>query len=456
MSVLLDTTDLSLKYAGHYNEVKQMLLSNSSSILNVHRNKAFQNFVTQGIPTRRNENYKYTNLNPAFTPDFSFEHEYTKSDANLEEVFRCDVPQLDTYLTLTFNGWYYERNTVDKNLPNNVILDGLKNALKNYPGIVENYYAKLADTESDALVALNTALAQDGYFLFVPKNTSIDKPIQIINLLKAEKSTFTTQRNLIIIEQGASCNLVLCNHTLNSTKYLSNTVTEIFVGENAHLEITNLQNQHNNSTSLNSVFVHQERNSVATTNTISLHGGIIRNNLKYVLDGENAIANLHGMSFLDKKQHVDNFIQIVHAKPHCESNQLFKNVLDDQATGAFTGQIHVMRDAQKTNAFQRNNNLLLTDKATMQTKPQLIIDADDVKCSHGATVGQLDEEALFYLRARGIDQYKAKMIMMNAFAHEVVQEIKIEALRERIDDLVEKRLKGEVARCHECAYNCDC
>ena len=162
------------------------------------------------------------------------------------------------------------------------------------------------------------------------------------------------------------------------------------------------------------------------------------------------------MSFLDRKQHVDNFIKIIHAKPHCQSNQLFKNVLDEQSTGAFSGQIHVMRDAQKTNAFQRNNNLLLTDKATMQTKPQLIIDADDVKCSHGATVGQLDEEALFYLRARGIDEHKARMIMMNAFAHEVIQNISIDALRERIDDLVERRLKGEVARCHECAYNCDC
>ena len=346
--------------------------------------------------------------------------------------------------------------TRSSGLPQNVVLEGLQNTLKTNPVIIEKHYARLADTASDPLVALNTALAQDGYFLQVSKNTLIDKPIQIINLLKAEKATFTTQRNLIIIEPGASCKIILCDHTLDLNQYLSNSVTEIFVGENAHLEVYNLQNQHNQSTSLNSIFVHQEQNSTATTSTMSLHGGLIRNNIKYILDGENAESNLYGMSFLDKKQHVDNFIKIIHAKPHCQSNQLFKNVLDEESSGAFSGQIHVMRDAQKTNAFQRNNNLLLTDKATMQTKPQLIIDADDVKCSHGATVGQLDEEALFYLRARGIDEYKARMIMMNAFAHEVIQNISIEALRERIDELVEKRLKGEVARCHECAYNCDC
>ena len=165
---------------------------------------------------------------------------------------------------------------------------------------------------------------------------------------------------------------------------------------------------------------------------------------------------MFGMAFMDRKQHVDNFTQVIHSKPNCVSNQLYKNVLDDQSTGAFSGRIHVVRDAQKTNAFQRNNNILLTDEATMQTKPQLIIDADDVKCSHGATVGQIDEEALFYLRARGIDENKARLMMMNAFTHEVVNEIKLEPLRDRIDELVDKRLKGELARCHDCDYQCDC
>ena len=161
------------------------------------------------------------------------------------------------------------------------------------------------------------------------------------------------------------------------------------------------------------------------------------------------------MAFLDKKQHVDNFTVLEHSKPHCLSNQQFKNVLDNEATGAFSGRIHVQRDAQKTNAYQRNNNLLLTDKAQMQTKPQLIIEADDVKCSHGATVGQIDEDALFYLRARGISEAQARLMMMHAFSYEVIQEIKVEVLRDRISELVDKRLRGDVGRCHECAYQCE-
>jgi Fe-S cluster assembly protein SufD len=362
---------------------------------------------------------------------------------------------LETHLALIFNGWFYERNKTEK-LPGGIILESLEKMALQNPDWIGKYYSMLAKTHEDPTVALNTAFAKDGYFLYIPKNVTIDKPLQLINLLQKEKDTFVTQRNLIVVEPGATLQIIICNHTLNLNQYFSNAVTEIFVGENASLDYYTVQNEHNRSTSVNSVFIRQEKDSKATTHTSSLHGGLIRNNLKVILNGENAEAHMFGMAFSDKKQHFDNFTQVIHAKPHCQSNQLYKNVLDNESTGAFAGRIHVVRDAQKTNAFQRNNNLLLTDQATMQTKPQLIIDADDVKCSHGATVGQIDEEALFYLRARGIEEKKARLMMMNAFAHEVIQEIKVEALRDRIDDLVEKRLKGEVARCHECAYNCEC
>lgn len=456
MSVIAEKTDLSLKYTGHYNEVKELLFEGSSDILNAQRNKAFRDFVVQGIPTRKNENYKYTNLQPKFLPDYNFVHSKEKTDANLNEIFSCDVPQLNTHLTLLFNGWYYEKNVKSGIFQDGVVLDGLENIAKTNPELLQKYYAKIAETETDAMVALNTAFAKDGYFLYIPKNVKVEKPIQIINILKSETDTFSTQRNIVVVEPGAQVQLIVCDHTLNLNQYLSNSVTEIFVAENANIEYFTVQNQHNKSTSINSVFIHQEKNSNASTHTVSLHGGLIRNNLKFVIDGENSEANMFGMAFLDREQHIDNFTQVIHAKPHCQSNQVYKYVLDDKSTGAFSGKIHVARDAQKTNAFQRNNNILLTDQATMQTKPQLVIDADDVKCSHGATVGQIDEEALFYLRARGIEEDKARMMMMNAFAHEVIQEIKIEALRERIDELIEKRLKGEVAHCHDCAYNCEC
>ena len=455
MSVLVEKADLSLKYTAHYNEVKELLFENSSEVLNAQRNKAFQDFVLQGIPTRKNENYKYTSLQPQFSPEYQFIHRREEVEADLNAIFRCDVPQLETHLALVFNGWFYERNKTEK-LSGGIILESLEKMALQNPDLIGKYYSMLAKTHEDPTVALNTAFAKDGYFLYIPKNVTIDKPLQLINLLQKEKDTFVTQRNLIVVEPGANLQIIICNHTLNLNQYFSNAVTEIFVGENASLDYYTVQNEHNRSTSVNSVFIRQEKDSKVTTHTSSLHGGLIRNNLKVVLNGENAEAHMFGMAFSDKKQHFDNFTQVIHAKPHCQSNQLYKNVLDNESTGAFAGRIHVVRDAQKTNAFQRNNNLLLTDHATMQTKPQLIIDADDVKCSHGATVGQIDEEALFYLRARGIEEKKARLMMMNAFAHEVIQEIKVEALRDRIDDLVEKRLKGEVARCHECAYNCEC
>lgn len=455
MSVLVENANLSLKYTAHYNKVKELLFEGSPDVMNDVRNKAFQDFVMQGIPTRKNENYKYTNLHPHFLPDYNFVHKQENNDVDTATVFRCDVPQLNIEPRLIFNGWYNKTDNKSLNLPEGVILCSLAEIAKTNPELIKKYYAKIAKTDADSMVALNTAYAKDGYFIYIPKNVIVENPIQLINFLQAENSTFVTQRNLVIIEPGGSANLILCDHTLNLNQYLNNTVTEIFVGENANLDYYTLQNQHNNTTSINSVFIQQERDSVVTTHTYSLHGGLIRNNLKFVLNGENAEANMYGMAFLDRKQHVDNFTQIIHAKPNCQSNQVYKFVLDGESTGAFSGMIHVVRDAQNTNAFQKNNNLLLTDQATMQTKPQLIIDADDVKCSHGATVGQIDEEALFYLRARGIDEDKARLMMMNAFAHDVVRKIKVESLANRIDELVERRLNGEVARCHECAYNCE-
>jgi len=455
MSVLVEKADLSLKYTAHYNNYKEQLFENSSDILNAQRSKAFQNFVMQGIPTQKNENYKYTNLQPYFLPEFEFVIKKERRKLDFNDAFRCNVPQLNTNLALTFNGWFYESEKESQNLPKGVILDSLDNISKVKPELLEKY-ASLAKTDEDPLVALNTAFAKDGFFLYVPKNVMVENPIQIINLLQRDKDTFSTQRNFILVEEGAKVQVLLCDHTLNLNKYLSNSITEIFAGNNAEVEFYTLQNQHNGATNLNSVFIEQQKDSRVTSHTVSLHGGLIRNNLTFILNGENAEANMFGMAFMDKKQHVDNFTQVIHAKPHCNSNQIYKNVLDENSSGAFSGRIHVVRDAQKTNAFQRNNNLLLTDDANMQTKPQLIIDADDVKCSHGATVGQIDEEALFYIRTRGIDEDKARLMMMNAFAHEVVKEIKLEPLRNRIDDLVDKRLQGEVARCHDCAYNCDC
>jgi Fe-S cluster assembly protein SufD len=265
---------------------------------------------------------------------------------------------------------------------------------------------------------------------------------------------FNQHRNLIIVEENADITLIICDHTLSPQKFLTNAVTEVYVGQNAHFDIIRVQNEHNNACKITHTFIHQEKDSTASSNNITLHGGLIRNSTYHYLQGEGSESLSFGLYLADKWQHIDNFVNVEHLAPNCRSNQLFKGVLDDMSTAAFNGRIFVARDAQGTAAYQKNNNILLTDDAKMDTKPQLEIYADDVKCSHGATVGQIDENAMFYLQSRGIDRREARLMLMFGFAHEVLQNIRIEPLRERMDNLVMQRLKGELSRCASCMVKC--
>ncbi|WP_163709821.1 Fe-S cluster assembly protein SufD [Mangrovibacterium lignilyticum] len=444
---------VSEKYSELYKEKRSLLDEGSSPLLNRMRDVSMKRFEQVGVPGFKNEDYKYTNLERVFGKEYRHVLAYETVDVDLNEVFQCDVPQLDTYTVLLINGWYYARNLQLEGLPEGVVAGSLKQISNEQPELLENYLNRQAALSNDPLVALNTAFAKDGFFLYVPEGVKLEKPIQVINLTRGQEATFSTQRNLIITGAKTEAKVIFCDHTLSSIDCLGNNVTEVFVGDGAVVDVYTIQNQNNKSNSVNSSFFKVGEKSNLLSGVACLHGGLIRNNLVVSLDGEHSEAGVFGMSFTDKRQHVDNFTNILHNKANCLSNQLYKNVLDEDSVGAFTGRIHVARDAQKTNAFQRNNNVLLTDTAKMNTKPQLIIDADDVKCSHGATVGQIDLDALFYMRARGINENDARMMLMNAFAHEVVQEIRVEALRDRIDELVEKRLKGELAKCHSCDIN---
>ena len=330
----------------------------------------------------------------------------------------------------------------------------MKRAMVENTELVRKYYGQIANTAKDPIIALNSAFAQDGIFIYVPDNLIIERPIQIIDLLRSEEDLYVTQRNLIIAGKNAQVKLMFCDHTLAVHSYIANYLTEVYMDADSCVDIYGIQNQHNGTAYLNGIFVHQERNSQLITNTISLHGGMTRNHLHVDLHGDHANAALFGLSLTDKDQHCDNFTSIEHNAQSCHSNQIFKNILDDNSTGAFSGRIHVMPGAKKTEAYQRNNSVLLTKVAKMNTKPQLVIDNDDVKCSHGATVGQVNEEALFYLQTRGINETEARLMLMFAFAHEVLANIRVEQLRQSIDRLVNKRLRGEVSRCHDCKLEC--
>ena len=451
-SILIESTEL--RIAGLFEENDALLNRGVPDFLNRDRKKAMEEFLRMGIPDRKLENYKYTDLTRLFAKEnYNRAFSPTSFDFDMQEVFTCDVPEFDTHVLFHVNGWFFEKNKTSQ-FPSGVIIKSLKRALIENSDFVEKYYGKIADITKDPIVALNSAFAQDGIFIYVPDNLIIEKPIQVIDLLRSEEDLYVTQRNLIVVGKNAQVKLMFCDHTLAVHSYIANYLTEVYMHDDSLVDIYGIQNQHNGTAYLNGIFVHQDRNSQLITNTISLHGGITRNHLHVDLSGEHANAALFGLALTDKDQHCDNFTSIEHAAQACHSNQIFKNILDDNSTGAFTGRIHVMPGAKKTEAYQRNNSVLLTKVAKMNTKPQLVIDNDDVKCSHGATIGQVNEEALFYLQTRGINEKEARLMLMFAFAHEVLANIRVEQLRQSIDRLVNKRLRGEVSRCHDCKLEC--
>ncbi len=455
MTVEVDKISAADRITDIFRNNEATLYMGLTDVVNNLREPALKAFLRMGIPNYKTENYKYTDLTNLFDHE-NFRRSFApdKFEVDLAEVFSCDVPHFDTYLAIAVNGWFYESAKHRFSYPDGVIVKSFKRAVHENPQLIEKYYGKSANVETDPLTALNTVFAQDGIFIYIPDNVHLDKPIQVINLLRSEEDLYVTQRNLIVAGNNSRARVIFCDHTLTPQTYIANNVTETEIGQDAVIDIYTIQNHHNKAANLTGLFINQHQNSVLGTDIISLHGGIIRNNLSVILNGEHAEAKLCGLALSDKNQHVDNFTYIEHAKPNCRSNQLYKNILDDLATGAFTGRIYVARGAVKTEAYQRNNNVLLTKTAKMNTKPQLVIDNDDVKCTHGATVGRIDDEALFYLQSRGINEREARLMLMFAFAHEVLNEIKVDQLRERIDRLVNKRLRGEVSKCHLCAMDC--
>ncbi|MBP7508713.1 MAG: Fe-S cluster assembly protein SufD [Prolixibacteraceae bacterium] len=437
-----------------YIQNKSVYYEGCPPFMNDLRDKAIELFNSKGIPSKKNENYKFTDLRPVFQNDYDVVPRYVFNEIRLHDMFRCDVPQLNAHVILMINGWYYNRNRMYESLPEGVICCGLQYAANNYPELIEKNYNKLSGKTDDPLTNLNTAFAKDGLFLYVPDNVIIEKPIQIINILNSKTNTLAIQRNMFVLGENSEAKIVFCDHTLNRNYYILNNLTECFVGKSARMGFYAIQNQHNAAANNNNLFISLSDNSDLDTNIVTLNGGIVRNNINVSLDGEHANASVNGIALADQNQHIDNFTFIDHVVPNCTSNQIFKNILDDKSSGAFSGQIHVFPDAQKTEAFQRNNNVLLTENSTMNSKPQLIIDADDVKCSHGATIGRIDEEALFYLRTRGISEKEARLMIMFAFADEVISQIKVPALKERIEELVDRRLKGDLGPCQHCSLSC--
>ena len=451
----LKATGTAEKYIELFRQNKGLIINGDPDFLSDLREEAMLSFEKSGFPRKRQEDYKYSHLEPVFGGELSFQFTPREISFDEQDLFRCDVPMLDSHVLTVLNGFFYNPDGPSLfELENGIIYGSLKEAINRYPKLVSPHLGQGALLEKESFVSLNTAFSQDGIFLYVPEGKKLEKPIQIINLLLSDKNQMVHHRNLILVEKNGSAEVIICDHTLSPHLFLTNSVTEVFLGENSDLDLLRLQNEHNNSCQITNTWIKQERSSRCQHGTITLHGGLVRNNLHVKMTGEGAETTALGLSLEDKNQHIDNFTVIEHMAPNCRSEQHYKGVLDDMSTGAFTGKIHVHPDAQKTEAYQTNNNILLSDTAKMFTKPQLEIYADDVKCSHGATVGQLEKDALFYLQSRGIPKDESRLLLMDAFSHDVISRIKQASLHERISDLVSKRLRGELSRCNNCAMNC--
>ena len=451
------------QYIELYEQCRDLICDHSADVMNAVRDAAFEDFKRQGFPTRKVERYKYTDMQKLFEPDYGLNLKRLEIPVDPYEAFRCDVPNLSTSLYFVVNDAFYSRALPKSLLPEGVVIGSMKELFNDQCSMFNvqwaEYYSKLAKTSDDAVTALNTMLAQDGLLVYVPKNVQVDRAIQVINILKAPSlnregrggsSLMVNRRVLIIVEEGASARLLFCDHTADDRPFLATQVIEAYVGENASLDLYCLEETHYKNVRVSNVYIDQQRSSRVNHNVITLHNGVTRNRLDLTLNGEGAECFCNGCVIGDKGQHVDNNTLIDHKASHCTSRELYKYVMGDQSVGAFAGRVLVRHGAQKTSSEEVNQNLCTSREARMYTQPMLEIYADDVKCSHGSTVGQLNDAALFYMQQRGITEKEARLLLELAFINEVVDQIQLIPLRDRLRYLVEKRFRGELNKCEGC------
>ena len=438
------------QYIDLFSQCEDLICRKSVPVLNALRAEAFAHFERLGFPSLQGEDYKYTDVAKAFAPDYGLNLNRLDIPVNPYDVFRCDVPNLSTSLYFVVNDVFYNKELPKAHLPEGVYAGGLMEFARLYPEIAARYYGHGASMEDNALVALNTMLAQDGFVFYVPRGVVVERPVQLVNIFRSDVDIMANRRLLFIVEEDAEAKLLVCDHSIDDVKFLANQVVEIFAGENAHVDYYDLEESSASTSRFSSLYVRQAGNSNVVVNGVTLTNGLTRNNYYMSLDGEGATLTLSGMSVLDGEQQLDTYSLVSHNVPRCTCNELFKNVLNDHAVGAFSGRILVKEGAEKTSAYQTNRNLCATRECRMYSKPQLEIYADDVKCSHGMTTGQLDDAALFYMQSRGIPREEARMLLSVAFTADVIEQIRLDALRDRLHRLVEKRFRGELAKCEGC------
>ena len=408
-----------------------------NSILDI-KDQAIKVFETEGFPSKKDENWKYTSLNSVTKPDYSLAA--TGDDAiEFKDVKQYFLNDIDTFKIVFIDGVY--SSYLSETTHDGVDVCLLSSALTKpkFKQVIDVYFNKIAKNES--LTALNTAFAKEGAYIYVPKSMAVNKPIQIVHLSTGNEANLMLQpRNLIVAEENAEVQVIERHQSLSSNAVFTNSVTEIYAGKHARVDYYKIQNDKENASLIDNTHIDQQESSEVSVHTFSFGGKLTRNNLNYYQNGEHINSILKGITIIEDKQHVDHNTLVHHRQPNCESHQDYKGIFDDRATGVFNGKVVVDDIAQKINAYQSNNNILVSDKASINSKPQLEIFADDVRCSHGCTIGQLDEDALFYMRTRGIGKKEGRALLMYAFANNVLESVKIPQLKARITNLIAEKL----------------
>jgi len=402
------------------------------------RSEAIKTFEDTGFPTKKEEDWKYTSLNKVLKENYTL---FSEKENALEyrDVKKYFLHEIDSYNIVFIDGKYSSHLSKTTHDGMDICLISAALSKPKYRLIIENYFNKAAS--KDSLTSLNTAFSNEGAYIHIPKNKLVEKPIQIINFSTGNEAAAMLQpRNLIVVDENSHVQIIERHQSLTDNPVLTNSVTEIFTNKRAIVDYYKVQNDNQNASLIDSTYIKQNQESNCSVHTFSFGGKLTRNNLKFYQHGERIDSTLKGITIIGDQQHVDHSTLVRHIKPNSESHQDYKGIFGDNSTGVFNGKVIVEKEAQKTNAFQANNNILLDDKATINTKPQLEIFADDVKCSHGCTIGQLDENAMFYLRSRGIPQKEAKALLMYAFANNVLESVKIPELKQRINKIIATKL----------------
>jgi Fe-S cluster assembly protein SufD len=403
------------------------------------RVEAMKNFEMKGFPSKKEEAWKYTSLSALQKTDFSIFPKQVKT-LEYKDVKDYFIHEIDTYKLVFIDGVY--SSNLSETTHDGVDICLMSSALNKpmYKQIIDVYFNKIA-SQDESLTTLNTAFSKEGAYIYIPRNKMPKKPIEILYFATGNEASIMLQpRNLVIVEENAEVQIMERHQSLTANEVLTNSVTEIFAAKNAIVDYYKIQNDAAEASLIDNTYINQKDKSVVNVHTFSFGGKLTRNNLNFYQNGEHIDSTMKGVTILGEKQHVDHHTLVHHIEPNCESHQDYKGIYDENSTGVFNGKIIVERLAQKTNAFQQNNNILISDKATINTKPQLEIFADDVKCSHGCTIGQLDEEALFYLQSRGIPKKEANALLMYAFANNVLASVRIPELKARINKLIAHKL----------------